>query len=157
MITIKNKGNPLRRIFVLIDEMAVLTDAKSCPPEKSDVQAMIIELLSDAARLFRAAEIHMILTTQRPEREVMPGQIKDNVTGRLCGYFVEDIPYRIVLGFAPEPFIPNPKVWPACFVCGTGSDYIHLQTPYFQDKHVDKHLQVNYDTGHLVLSGIVDT
>ncbi|MGG0754332.1 FtsK/SpoIIIE domain-containing protein [Brevibacillus laterosporus] len=152
----KNKGNPLRRIFVLIDEMAVLTDAKSCPPEESDVQAMIIGLLSDAARLFRAAGIHMILTTQRPDREVMPGQIKDNVTGRLCGYFVEDIPYRIVLGFAPEPPIPNPKVWPGRFVYGTGSDYIHLQTPYFQDKHVDKQLQVNYDTGHLVLSGIVD-
>jgi S-DNA-T family DNA segregation ATPase FtsK/SpoIIIE len=41
--------------------------------------------LSTLARLGRAFGIHLILSTQRPDAAILPGQIKNNLDFRVCG------------------------------------------------------------------------
>ena len=40
---------------------------------------------STLARLGRAFGIHLILATQRPDANILPGQIKNNLDFRVCG------------------------------------------------------------------------
>lgn len=147
----------LRRIFLLIDELAELTDKKSCPKDEHDLVDMIIGQLSTIARLTRSSGINLLLATQRPDANVIPGQIKNNVPGRICGYFKDDVAYRIVLDYVPDPLLPDPTQQPGRFVYSLGSRDFYIQTPYFQrEKHVDKSLSMDYETGVLTLQGIQD-
>ena len=41
--------------------------------------------LATLARLGRAFGIHLILATQRPDANILPGQIKNNMDFRVCG------------------------------------------------------------------------
>jgi S-DNA-T family DNA segregation ATPase FtsK/SpoIIIE len=44
------------------------------------VESYVVRLASKA----RAAGIHLILITQRPDRDALPGQIKANMSNKLC-------------------------------------------------------------------------
>lgn len=145
----------LRRVFLLIDELAELTDKKSCSKDEQDLVDIVIGQLSTIARLTRSTGINLLLATQRPDANVVPGQIKNNVPGRICGYFKDEIAYRIVLDYVPNPLLPNPKQQPGRFVYSLGSEDFYIQTPYFQrQKHIDKALKMDYETGVLTLEGI---
>ena len=53
--------------------------------EKKKLLAQIENRLSTIARQGRAFGIHLILATQRPDANVLPGQIKNNMDFRVCG------------------------------------------------------------------------
>ena len=42
-------------------------------------------MFATLARLGRAFGIHLILATQRPDANILPGQIKNNMDFRVCG------------------------------------------------------------------------
>ena len=147
----------LRRVFLLIDELAELTDKKSCSKDEQELVDIVIGQLSTIARLTRSTGINLLLATQRPDANVIPGQIKNNVPGRICGYFKDEIAYRIVLDYVPNPLLPNPKQQPGRFVYSLGAEDFYIQTPYFQrQKHVDKSLKMDYETGVLTLQGVLE-
>lgn len=80
-----NPDNPIVRLVFICDEIAELLDKTGLSKEQKE---KIIELegyLNSIARLGRAFGIHLILATQRPDADVLPGQIKANMTYRLCG------------------------------------------------------------------------
>ena len=52
--------------------------------DKAEVAA-IENLLSTIARQGRAFGIHLILSTQRPDSNILSGQIKSNIDYRVCG------------------------------------------------------------------------
>ena len=47
--------------------------------------AQIESRLATIARLGRAFGIHLILATQRPDANIIPGQVKNNIDFRVCG------------------------------------------------------------------------
>lgn len=47
--------------------------------------AQIESRLATIARLGRAFGIHLILATQRPDANILCGQIKNNIAYRICG------------------------------------------------------------------------
>ena len=53
--------------------------------------------MTTLARLGRAFGIHLILATQRPDANVIPGQIKNNLDFRVCGR-ADDTLSSIILG-----------------------------------------------------------
>ena len=53
--------------------------------------------MTTLARLGRAFGIHLILATQRPDANVIPGQIKNNLDFRVCGR-ADDTLSGIILG-----------------------------------------------------------
>ena len=83
----------LQRIIVFIDELAELMRASDKESNKS-----ITNSLETLTRLSRATGINLIMGLQRPDSTIINGQIKNNVSTRICGHFVDPEPSRIMLG-----------------------------------------------------------
>ena len=80
----EKKGH-IQRIIFACDEVAELLDKTGLNKEGKERVDQITSYLSTIARLGRAFGIHLILATQRPDANVIPGQIKNNVVARVCG------------------------------------------------------------------------
>ena len=78
----------LNRIVIIIDELSDLV--LSNPKE-------IITLLVKIAQMGRAAGIHLILSTQRPSREVLTGLLKANIPVKICFKVTTAVNSRVVL------------------------------------------------------------
>lgn len=75
----------LNRIIFTCDEVAELLDKTGLSKEAKAEVAEIEGYLSTIARQGRACGIHLILATQRPDANILPGQIKNNLDYRVCG------------------------------------------------------------------------
>lgn len=75
----------LQRIIFACDEIAELLDKTGADSEQKEQISKVINLLSTIARQGRAFGIHLILSTQRPDANILPGQIKNNIDFRCCG------------------------------------------------------------------------
>lgn len=81
----KLTGCDFHRIVFACDEIAELLDKTGLDKEGKAQVAQIESLLSTIARQGRAFGIHLILATQRPDSEILKGQIKNNIDFRICG------------------------------------------------------------------------
>lgn len=75
----------LHHILVVLDEIAELTDTTGLDKEHKEIVYRTIAHLSTIARMGRAYGIHLIVGTQRPDANILPGQIKNNCDIRICG------------------------------------------------------------------------
>ena len=75
----------LQRIVFACDELAQLFDKTGLSKEEKEKVDLIIRYVALISRLGRAFGIHLILSTQRPDANVLPGQIKNNLEHRICG------------------------------------------------------------------------
>lgn len=73
------------RIIFACDEVAELLNKTGLDKESKAEVAKIESMLSTIARQGRAFGIHLILATQRPDSDVLKGQIKNNTDYRICG------------------------------------------------------------------------
>lgn len=78
-------GESLHRIVFACDEVAEMLDKTGRSKESKEVLAQIENKLATLSRLGRAFGIHLILATQRPDANILPGQIKNNLDFRVCG------------------------------------------------------------------------
>lgn len=78
-------GENLPRLVFACDEVAELLDRTGRSKEDRDKLNQIENRLATLARLGRAFGIHLILATQRPDANILPGQIKNNMDFRVCG------------------------------------------------------------------------
>ena len=93
----KATGENLPRYIFACDEVAeVLDTAGVSKADKEAVYAPSVRLMSLIARQGRAFGIHLMLSTQRPSADLIPGQIRTNLTLRICGR-ADDILSRIIL------------------------------------------------------------
>lgn len=81
----KSEGVKLKRIIVAIDEVAEILDKVGLNKEQKQAVLSIESKLSTIARLGRAFGIHLIISTQRPDANLLSGQIKNNLVFRICG------------------------------------------------------------------------
>ena len=84
---IKNSAK-FYQIIVCIDELADLMIRN-----KKEVEPYICRL----AQMGRACGIHLILSTQRPSREVVTGLLKVNIPAKICFKVPSKVNSRIVL------------------------------------------------------------
>ena len=92
----KQHETKLKRIIFACDEVAELLDTKGLDKAEKEKRQKICSYLSSLARLGRAAGIHLILATQRPDADVINGQIKNNLSYHICGK-ADDVLSRIIL------------------------------------------------------------
>lgn len=79
------RKNSMRRIIVACDEIAEVLDKTGLDKEQKALVNQIESRLSVLARQSRAFGIHLILATQRPDADILKGQIKNNIDCRICG------------------------------------------------------------------------
>lgn len=98
--TLKN----LPRKIIFIDELAELLNTRD-----KELSNRLYDALETLTRLSRAAGIHLIVGIQRPDSTIVNGQIKNNISCRVCGRFVDKEPSRIVLNCDDASKLSNVK------------------------------------------------
>lgn len=81
----KKTGSDLSRIIVACDEIAEVLDKTGLDKDQKALIGQIESKFSTIARLGRAFGIHLMFATQRPDADVLKGQIKNNIGYRICG------------------------------------------------------------------------
>jgi len=81
----KKTGAALRRMIFACDEVAEVLDKTGLDKQGKERVAQIENKLSTIARQGRAFGIHLILATQRPDANILAGQIRNNLDCRVCG------------------------------------------------------------------------
>ena len=94
----RNSSKPLCRVIVAVDELAEMMDMTGANSAERGLRNAARGLLSTIARLGRAPGVHLLLGIQRPDAQVVTGQIKNNVPVRICGPFPDPVASEIVLG-----------------------------------------------------------
>jgi len=124
-------GDCLNKIIVFIDELAELLKTKD--KETASILNSSIETLT---RLSRAVGIHLIMGIQRPDSTIISGQIKNNVSYRVCGRFVDKEPSRIMLGSDTANALPNIK---GRFII-KDDDLHEVQSFYFEGNNIPQRI-----------------
>lgn len=75
----------LKRIVVACDEFAQVLTKKEKDKEKKELHSKIELQIEKIASLGRAFGIHLQLSTQRPDSDVLDGKIKGNLGYKVCG------------------------------------------------------------------------
>lgn len=93
-----NKGASikLRRIILACDELAELLDKTGLDKEQKQLITEIEGYIKTIARKGRALGLHLILATQRPDSNILSGQIKSNIACRICGH-ADNVLSQIIL------------------------------------------------------------
>lgn len=78
-------GQKLKRIIFACDKVAEVLDKTGLSKEAKEIVTKIEGKLSVMARQGRAFGIHLILATQRPDANILAGQIRNNIDYRVFG------------------------------------------------------------------------
>lgn len=81
----KGTGEDMKRLIFACDEVAEVLDKTGMDKAQRERIGQIESKLATIARLGRAFGIHLILATQRPDAQLIPGQIRNNLDCRVCG------------------------------------------------------------------------
>lgn len=92
----KLSGRKMSHHVVLVNEASMVFDSTGAD---KDTKAKITEVLGFVdiiGRIGRAYGIHLIIFTQRPDVNSVPGSLKANLDGRICGH-MEDITSSMIV------------------------------------------------------------
>lgn len=121
------------RIFVVVDEFAELVLSGGVLSGQ-DIKTTR-EALSKISRLGRSCGIHLVLTTQRPDRSIVDVQVKSNMTSTVC-FRLNDLGGSLaVLGSKSACELPQIK---GRAIYLRGSDEYEIQTPYLSEETARK-------------------
>jgi len=95
-----NTHEPLPRLLVVVDEFTELVLASG------GLRSEVAGSLARLAQKGRAFGLHLVLSTQRPDAQIVSGVIRTNVASRIAFWLATAHEYRIVLG-ASHPPIPR--------------------------------------------------
>lgn len=93
MISYNKHYLPLSHIIYIFDEIVELSITKD-----KEIAKEIENILTKIATRGRSAGVHLVLSTQRPDCDLLKGQIKSNLDVRICGRTADKILSEVVLG-----------------------------------------------------------
>ena len=151
----KNLKTPPPALLLMVDETyALLAPEKIKSDEgkaRDDMHARITLLIGSIARLGRAAGVHMILATQRPDAAVIPGETKANLDARIAQGRMDSIPSNMTLDSDRATRIPNIK---GRAVLRTGNDFTEFQAYFLPEEQLSLVMEMSeaLATGQIDLS-----
>lgn len=135
----------LCRIGVFCDEIAEMMDTTGIPKKEREIYEKIKGLLSTLARLSRSTGINLITGVQRPDANVLTGQIKNNIPVRICGRFADKAASEIVLNSTAATGLPEIK---GRFLFLRGNELIEFQAYLFKDSMLK---EISVDKGSMLV------
>jgi len=123
------------RIVVAIDEASVLFMNRNRFDDDFQSALEARKLVDSISKLSRAAAIHLILATQKLDREVLPTSVSENISGRVAFRANSLQGSLVVLGSKEAydlPEIPGRGIW------NVGNKKLIIQAPYIEDSYIKK-------------------
>jgi len=109
----KRLSTPPPAMLLMVDELFALLSPENIRSdegkERDEMHARATVVIGSIARLGRAAGIHMILATQRPDAKVLPGETKANLDCRIAQGRMDTTPSLMVLDSEAATRIPKIK------------------------------------------------
>lgn len=146
----KKTGQNLCRICLFCDELAELLDKKGASKNDKALLEKIEGRISSLARLSRATGINLFFGIQRPDANVLTGQIKNNIPVRVSGRFADKAASEIVLGTTDATDLPDVK---GRFLFKLGNEVTEFQSYFFED---DVLKDLNIKMGSMLTGGLED-
>ena len=103
----KATGAALKRYIFACDEVAEVLDKTGLNKEQKELVSQIESKLAVIARQGRAFGFHLIIATQRPDANILSGQIRNNIDCRVCGRADNVLPQIILDSTAAAEQIPK--------------------------------------------------
>lgn len=106
-------------IYIAVDEFAQLFDKTALSKAEKEAVDKKVSSIASIARIGRAYGVYLILATQRPDANILPGQIKGMLTNRIAGKCDDTLSQivldttqasREIVGFNPGRFITGDGV-----------------------------------------------
>lgn len=123
------------RIIVAVDEASILYQNRSRYDEDYKISIEARKLADSISKLSRAAAIHLILATQKLDREVIPTSVSENITGRMAFRSPSLQGSLVILGTKDATDLPAIKgrgIW------NVGNDMTIVQAPFISDAEIKK-------------------
>jgi S-DNA-T family DNA segregation ATPase FtsK/SpoIIIE len=141
-----SRGMPY--ILVVIDECAELFSAESAAKEAKERAAELIATTSRIVRLGRASGVGMLVATQRPTVDSLPGVIRDNAANKIATRCTTADQAKAVLGeigggVSPTQIGPGQ---PGVAVTDTGAGLVRVRSAFLSE---DVRREVVRRTAHL--------
>jgi hypothetical protein len=135
---------PPPAVLLMVDETFALlspTGIKSEEGKEQDaIKARIGILLSNIARLGRAAGIHQVLATQRPDAKVLPGELKANLDARIAQGRMDTTPSLMTLDSDAATRLPQVK---GRAILRQGNDFSEFQAYFLPMEHLPQVLEMS--------------
>ena len=121
------------RIVVAVDEASVLYKKRDRYDDDYKLSLEARKLADNISKLSRAAAIHLILATQKLDKEVLPTSVSENITGRMAFRSTSLQGSLVVLGSKDStelPQIAGRGIW------NVGNRKTIVQAPYIKDAEI---------------------
>ena len=120
------------RIVVVIDEFASFLEDKQS-------KKLVTALLKRIGAMARAAGIHLILATQRPDKDVITPVLRENLPGRIALQVTNKAGSELILG-SPEA---EHLLGKGDLFWKKGGELLRLQSPYVAHHDLEAALRIN--------------
>jgi S-DNA-T family DNA segregation ATPase FtsK/SpoIIIE len=145
---------PIGPILLITDELAELTGYSKGSQSKESIH----QRLSQLGRLARATGIHLIAGTQRPDKSVIDGQIKDSLVTKVCFSVPSVAASTLVVGDMSAYTIGR---HPGRAIVATGMERILVQTPFLSTAELSKlsdelKVRLDHDGYHRKVIGMIE-
>jgi hypothetical protein len=120
-------GLPLPALLIMVDETYALLAPENIKSdegkERDNMHARCTVLIGSIARLGRAAGVHLILASQRPDAAVIPGEVRNNLDARIACARMDTTPSLMVLDSDAATRLPAIKGRAMLRMSGSLSEY----------------------------------
>ena len=122
----------LPRVVVVVDEFAELLVQK-------ETKTALNGLLKQIGALARAAGIHLVLATQRPDKDVVTPLLKANLPGRIAFHVANEANSKLILGDPNATYLlgKGDLLWQH------GGGLLRLQSPLVAQSELEKALRAH--------------
>jgi hypothetical protein len=103
------RGEKMEYHVLVVDELSQLSADLAKEKHIKEMRKAAQQMLTDLLCLARALGIHVIVSTQRPDKDVLPGQLKANIPAALCFKVKNEVNSRIVLDNDKADLLPRIK------------------------------------------------
>ncbi|MEN8905632.1 MAG: FtsK/SpoIIIE domain-containing protein [Clostridiales bacterium] len=144
------KEKRIRRRALVVDELACILDNTGMDKDDLKIILKIEFYLSELARKCRAAGIHLILCMQRPDSDILKGQIKNMLGIRISGRFADGVASKIVLDNTMANQLPAIQ---GRMILKVGADLKEFQGYYFDMENYSEQISNKkniYDNSNLI-------
>ena len=127
-------------VFALLELTAGASRTDPVIKEQNEMKASMTLLVGKIARLGRAAGIHMVLATQRPDAKVLPGEVKANLDARIAQGRMDKTPSDMTLNSQAATKLPPIK---GRAIYRAGNDLIEFQAYFLAPENLPEFLELS--------------